>query len=202
MVYKIGLASSHFTGKTSLAASTEGLLKERGVEAGYLHEKSTYAKELGLPINEDTTLEAQLWILHRQFANELRYSKPRPNGPNYEVIICDRGVDNYCYLEHNLGKNQYALDMTLSHAKRFPYNRIYFLPVVSRELAEGAGTRSLDPEFQIAMGQVIKKFLQEYFPDFIELPQPKKEDLFRNEWKKIVVNQTLKDFNKPEKYFI
>lgn len=202
MVYKICLVSSHSAGKTSLAASTEGKLKERDVEAKYLSEKSTEAKERGLKINEKTTLEAQLWILHRQFEDELIHTRPRKNGPNYEVLICDRGVDNYCYLEHNLGRNQYALEMTLGHAGMFPYDRIYFLPIVSKSIPAGSGIRSKKKAFQEAMGTEIKAFLNEYFPDFTELPVPDKEDQFRNEWVKIVVNQTLKDLNKPEKYFM
>ena len=51
MVYKIGLVSTHGTGKSTLAALIAGLLKSRNIEAKYLEEVATEAKELGLPIN-------------------------------------------------------------------------------------------------------------------------------------------------------
>ena len=43
MVYKIGLASTHGTGKTTLAALVEGELKRRGLIAKYLPEVASQA---------------------------------------------------------------------------------------------------------------------------------------------------------------
>ena len=202
MLYKICLVSTHGTGKTSLVASVETKLKQRGIEAKRIEEVSTKAREIGLPINKETTLEAQLWILHTQFARELLYSNHSPNRPNYDVLICDRGPDNYCYLENKVGKNQVALDMTLNHLKLFPYNQIYLLPIVTNEIVKDGGTRSLDKEFQLEMDQKIRGFLQEYNIEHQKLPLPEPQDNFRDIWKKTIVNQTLKDLNQPEEYFI
>jgi len=202
MVYKICLVSTHGTGKTSLVASIETKLKQRGIEAKRIEEVSTKAKEIGLPINKETTLEAQWWILHTQFARELLYSNHSPNRPNYDVLICDRGPDNYCYLENKVGKNEAALKMTLDHLQLFPYKRIYLLPIVDSEIAKDGGTRSLDKEFQLEMDQNIREFLQEYKIKHQELPLPNAEDNFRNIWKKIIVNNTLKDLDQPKEYFI
>lgn len=201
MVYKIGLISTHGTGKTSLKGLVEGELKRRKTETKSIDEMSTKAKERGLPINEATTLEAQLWILHNQFAYELLYSAPRPNGPNYEVLICDRGPDNYCYLERKFGRNEYALNMTLGHIKLWPYSRLYFLPIVDEEIA-GNGVRSEDKIFQKEMDGMIRQFLIKHQINYEELPLPQPEDVFRDTWAKMVVNQTLKDLGKDEKYFI
>ena len=46
------------------------------------------------PINRETTIKAQAWILHTQIAWELQA------GAKAEVVVCDRAVlDNYCYLK-------------------------------------------------------------------------------------------------------
>ena len=48
-----------------------------------------------MPINEETSFEAQAWILHTQIAEELLAQS------RYPVVLCDRAVvDNYAYLAH------------------------------------------------------------------------------------------------------
>jgi hypothetical protein len=202
MVYKIALVGSHSVGKTALISSIESKLKQRGIEAKRIDEVSTMAKEIGLPINKETTLEAQLWILHTHFARELLYSQHSPNRPNYDVVICDRGPDNYCYLENNVGPNQPALSMTLDHLEMFPYDRVYLLPVTDSEITIGTGTRSLEKEFQLEMDKEIRTFLKEHNIEHIELPTLSSDNNFRNAWKKVVLNQTLTDLNKPKEHFI
>ncbi len=203
MVYKICLVSTHGTGKTSLAASIEGELKRRSVEAKYLGEIATKAKERGLPINRETTLEAQLWIIHSQFRDELFYSQQRLTPPNYQALICDRGPDNYCYLKHNLGKDdEYALNITLGHLRKFPYDQIYLLPIVNHSLLVGSGTRDLDLDFREHMDTEIRTFIKTHDISHIELPTPSLQDNFRQEWIKIIVNNTLKDLQKPANMYI
>lgn len=198
MIYKIGLVSTQGTGKTSLAGTVEGGLKSRGLEAIYLREISAQAKKIGLPINEDTTYGAQLWILHSQFAQEIEYAERRPQGPNYDVLICDRGPDNYCYLKRRFGEDRYALELTLGHVERFPYSKIYFLPIVDNSILPGAGVRSIDPAFQAEMDKEIRTFLDQHQIKYTELPRPDTADPFRNEWAKLVINQTLRDLEKSE----
>ena len=198
MVYKICLVSTHGTGKTALAALTEGELKRRGINAKYISEMATAATERGLPINEETTLAAQLWILHRQFAEELVYEHKRPTPPNYDVIICDRGPDNYCYLERRFGEHPYALQLTLGHLKNFPYNRLYLIPIVDEKIAGDEGVRSISRAFQGEMDNQIRTFLSRHSIHYVELPAPQQEDHFRNEWIRIIVNQTLQDLKVPE----
>ncbi|MBI4152666.1 ATP-binding protein [Candidatus Woesearchaeota archaeon] len=195
MVYKISLSSTQGTGKTTLATLVAGELKRRNVEARALAEMSTLARERGLPINEQTTREAQLWILHSQFAEELAY-QTRTTPPLYDVIICDRGVDNYCYLQRRFGEDEYALRMTLGHLQHFPYDQIYVLPIVDDALKSGEGIRSTDPEFQREMDTAIRGFFQDHNIPYRALPQPAAEDQFRTEWVKIIVNQTLTDLER------
>lgn len=193
MVYKISLVSTHGTGKTTLASGIEHVLKKRGVETRHIPEMATEAIECGLPINIQTTLEAQLWILHQQFAAELKYSGRREMPPHYQVIICDRSIDNYCYLERNVGFNQHALDMVLGHVRQFPYDSMYLLPIIKNSVPLGNGVREIDPSYQVEMDNRIRAFLKRYEIPFIELPLPKKED--DREWVQYILNKTLEDLS-------
>ncbi len=201
MVYKIALVSTHGTGKTALAGLIEGELKRRNIEARAIREMSTQARERGLPINEQTTKETQLWILYRQFAEELLHSQPRQSREAYQVIICDRGPDNYCYLKHRCGDDPLALNLTLGHLQQFPYNQLYLLPIVDEQIVDD-GTRSVDDAFQQAMDTEIRAFFIQHDIATVQLPLPQKDDHLRNEWVKIIVNQTLTDLNVDTKYFI
>jgi len=192
----MALMGTHFTGKTRLAVAVESELRKRGIETKSIKEVSTDAKERGLPINEGTTKEAQLWILHTQIAEELRYARRRPNGPNYQALVCDRGVDNYCYLEHNVGRDEDALQMILNHARNFPYDRLYLLPITESGIRGGAGTRSVNPGFQKDMDNKIRSFLAEQSFDYIELPITQDKNP-RDEWVRLVVNQTIQDLRLP-----
>ena len=190
MVYKVGLVGTHGTGKTALAALIEGELKRRGVEAIKLPEISTEARKRGLIINRDTTLATQMWILHQQFANELELSEESTHHTNYQVLITDRGPDNYCYLEHNVGESQYALQMTLGHLELFPYDSLYLLPRINGEIKANR-TRDLDKDFQIAMDKRIKSFFEKYQIKHIDLPFPQANDKYRQEWVDIIVDDTI-----------
>ena len=199
-VYRICLMGTQGTGKSALAGSVAGLLKERGVESIALGEKSQAARKIGLNINEETDAGSQLWILHQTFADVIDHSVRRP-GCDFSVIISDRGPDNYCYLKKAHGEDIYALGMVIGHMQRFPYSRSYLLPIVDTEIAEN-NVRSSDKDFQETMDRHIRRFLHDQRMEYVELPQPQKDDTFRNEWKKIIINKTLSDLNHPEKYFI
>jgi thymidylate kinase len=193
MVYKIALVSTHGTGKTSLAASVQGQLKSRGIETKLILEKATQAAEQGLPINENTTLEAQMWILHRQFAEELQYSGQRSTPPHYDVLICDRAFENYCYLERRMGKDPHAFNMVLGHLNKFPYNQVYLLPIVDEAPAKN-GIRAIDLNFQIDMYQRIRDFIQDQHIQTTELEQP--QDPYRSDWVEVIVQKTILELAK------
>lgn len=201
MTYKIALVSTHGTGKTALAILVAGELKRRGIRVKVVGEVATKAKEIGLLINEGTTKEAQLWILHTQFADELRYSNNNPLRPSYDVLICDRGPDNYCYLEQSVGRNDHALQMTLAHLREFSYSAIYLLPIVDSKVAFD-GIRSVNTDFQKKMDKNVRNFLKEHKIGFIELPKPNIIDNYRNEWVKIIVNNTLIEMGNPRELLI
>jgi hypothetical protein len=92
---KIALIGTHGVGKTTLAFDICSLLKKAGQNVELVTE---VARRSPFPINEATTLEGQLWILHAQIAAELVAAYRAPH------VICDRAViDNYCYLMNKSG---------------------------------------------------------------------------------------------------
>ncbi len=183
--YKIGLLSTHGTGKTTLAYEIAAELKKKNYSVRVIGEIATIARERAIPIDQITTLEAQAWILHRQCSTELEAVIA-----NWEVTICDRTVlDNYCYLENKVGPNEYYRGLALSHAQAHSYQRLFYLPIVGKFSSK---KRDPDREFQIAIDQRIVTFLADYSIDYITLPSK------RRKWKSLVVQQTLKDLNRLE----
>lgn len=183
MVYKIGLVSTHGTGKTTLSYNIAGLLKERkdiDLSVEVIGELATYARKRAIPIDQKTTLEAQAWILHRQCAAELEAEIYK-----YDVAICDRTVfDNYCYLENAVGFKQNYLDMVRWHSKAHPYDCLFYLPIVGKFSPK---KRDPDQKFQKAIDERIVSFLSSEKIDYITLPPE------RRKWKSLVVQHTLKD---------
>jgi nicotinamide riboside kinase len=93
---KIALIGTHGVGKTTLCFELAARLKrlDRGVEL-----VTEVARDCPLPINRDTTLDAQAWILHTQCAREIAAES------GGDVVVCDRSVlDNYAYLVQALGR--------------------------------------------------------------------------------------------------
>ena len=64
---KLALIGSHGVGKTTLVYGLAARLKRRDVNLEVLVE---VARRCPLPLNEDTNLAAQSWILHTQIADE------------------------------------------------------------------------------------------------------------------------------------
>src|SRR5680860_908650 len=97
---------SHGVGKTTLCFDVAARLKRLDLGVDLVKE---VARSCPLPINKDTTLEAQSWILHTQIAEELAASS------RYEMVVCDRSaLDNYAYLVHQVGRRP-EYDLSLIH---------------------------------------------------------------------------------------
>jgi thymidylate kinase len=192
-MYKIGLISTHGTGKTTLAYTICGELKKQGVKIKPIAEMATIALERGFPINKGTTLEAQAWIFHTQASLELEAKMH-----NYEVCVCDRTVlDNYIYMINSLGDQEKYLEMILNHYKLHPYNKLYLVPIINDEIPLlFDGVRDTDVNFQKKIDTKIRQFLKEKRIEYTELPIPNSKDTLRQEWTKTIVDNTLKDIGR------
>jgi nicotinamide riboside kinase len=137
MAAKIALIGTHGVGKTTLAYEICTLLKKADHNVELVTE---VVRRSPLPVNEATTLEGQLWILHTQIAAELEAAARGSN------VVCDRSVlDNYCYLVNKSGR-QTELEPWLAR-----WMETYSLLVAVPPLASGIladGFRAQDAAFQ------------------------------------------------------
>jgi hypothetical protein len=153
---KLALIGTHGVGKTTLAYEVCSLLKKADYNVELVTE---VARRSPFPVNEGTTLEGQLWILHAQIAAELEAAARAPH------VICDRAVlDNYGYLVNKFGR-QPQLETWLSW-----WMDSYSLLVAVPPMADGIppdGFRSENLEFQHRIHDLIEELLDE--PPFQKL---------------------------------
>lgn len=147
--FKVAFIGSHGVGKTTLCYGLAARLKRHDVAVEVVHE---VARRCPLPINEETSVAAQSWILHTQIAEEL-VAQAR-----YPVVVCDRSVlDNYIYLLLAAGRQeapQALIDFWIAG-----YDLLVHVPIVE-ELSPD-GVRSPDPGFQQAVEDLLRRELAE-----------------------------------------
>ncbi|NKC10774.1 MAG: AAA family ATPase [Gammaproteobacteria bacterium] len=147
--FKIAFIGSHGVGKTTLCFGLAARLKSRDLSVEVVHE---VARRCPLPINEETTVEAQAWILHTQIAEELLASV------RYPIVICDRSVvDNYAYL--NLAHGPSARLERVMEDWLESYDKLFLVPVASAPRADGL--RATDPTFQQQVDIRVRQLLAE-----------------------------------------
>src|SRR3954452_12661674 len=136
---KIAFIGSHGVGKTTLCYGLAARLKRRDVGVEVVHE---VARRCPLPINEETSVAAQSWILHSQIAEEL-VAQAR-----YPVVVCDRSVlDNYVYLLLAAGRQE-GPEGRVEYGLR-GYDLLVHVPIVEQPSPDGV--RSAAPGFQRAV---------------------------------------------------
>lgn len=136
---KIAFIGSHGVGKTTLCYGLAARLKANDVVLEIVHE---VARRCPLPINEQTSLASQSWILHTQIAEELVAAQ------RYPVVLCDRSaLDNYVYLLLAAGR-QPALEGLIEHWMA-TYDLLVTVPITGAPNPDGL--RATDPVFQRAV---------------------------------------------------
>ena len=146
---KIAFIGTHGVGKTTLCYGLASRLKRRDVSIDVVHE---VARRCPLPINEETSIAAQSWILHTQIAEEL-VAQAR-----YPVVICDRSVlDNYVYLLLAAGRQQTLEDLMEFWIRT--YDLLVHVPLVEQPSPDGI--RSADPAFQRAVDERVVRELRD-----------------------------------------
>lgn len=146
---KIAFIGSHGVGKTTLCYGLAARLKERDLPVEVVHE---VARRSPLPINEETSVAAQSWILHMQIAEEL-VAQVR-----YPVVVCDRSVlDNYVYLLLAAGPQEVPEGMVSAWIRS--YDLLVHVPIVEQPSPDGI--RSANPSFQRAVEDRLDRELAE-----------------------------------------
>jgi len=144
---KIALIGSHGVGKTTLCFELAARLKRRGLDVDIVRE---IARNCPLPINQQTTRDAQEWILHSQMAAEIEADA------RHEIVLCDRAViDNYCYLVHAVGSStewEKMLDRWIP-----TYDLLVHVPIWTQPSFDGV--RAVEKSFQEQIELVLEGLL-------------------------------------------
>lgn len=144
---KIAFIGAHGVGKTTLCFDLASRLKRLDLGVDLVKE---VARACPLPINRDTTLEAQSWILHTQIAHEIAAAS------QFEAVVCDRSVlDNYAYLVHRVGRRP-EYDALVGEWVA-TYNGLFKVPVLQAPSFDG--TRDLSGQFQREIDRLIDELV-------------------------------------------
>jgi len=131
---KIAFIGSHGVGKTTLCFELAAALKRLDLSVDLVKE---VARGCPLPINRETTGDAQNWILHTQVAREIELSAA------FDVIICDRAVlDNYAYMVHAEGRRP-EIEPFIRHWMD-TYGLLVKVPIVTPPAFDGTRDTSVD----------------------------------------------------------
>jgi len=145
---KLALIGTHGVGKTTLVYEVCSLLKKAHHNVELVTE---VARQSPFPVNAETTLSGQLWILHAQIAAELEASLRAP------IVITDRAVlDNYCYLVNKFGR-QLGLEAWLAWWMA-SYSLLVGVPPVEEAIPRD-GFRSEDRAFQLRIHNLLVELL-------------------------------------------
>jgi thymidylate kinase len=158
---KIAFIGTHGVGKTTLCFELAALLKKRDRVVEMVREVARFCP---LPINRDTTVAAQSWILHTEIAEELVAENEA------EIVICDRSVlDNYCYL---LQTGKHPMLEPLVRWWTATYALLIKVPIVGS--LQFDGLRDVDAAFQRAVDEKIDAVVAEWKIDVVRLDKDRR----------------------------
>lgn len=158
---KVAFIGSHGVGKTTLCFELAALLKKRDRTVEMVHE---VARVCPLPINRETTIPAQSWILHTEIAEEIVASHKA------EIVICDRSVlDNFCYLLH---AGRAPMLEPLVRWWTGTYELLIKVPIVEEPRFDGL--RDVDVAFQQAIDAKIEEVLENWCVSALRLDRSRR----------------------------
>jgi predicted ATPase len=178
---KVAFIGSHGVGKTTLCFDLASRLKRLDLGVDIVKE---VARMCPLPINQDTTLEAQAWILHTQIAQEIAA------GAQYEAVICDRSVlDNYAYLVHRVGRRREYDELVREWVGS--YDGLFKVPVLQPPSFDGK--RDVSQTFQLEVDAVIDDLLRAF-----EVPHHRLDAADRPGWVEAVLRAMQLPLEPPQ----
>jgi len=148
---KIGICSTHSTGKTTMATNIRNILSIPMIKE--------VARSSPLIINEEASPVQQLWIFSAMLQKEVEFDY------RFDDFVCDRTLlDNYAYMAASLRAEDTDLikNMVIAIGQFLAswiktYDIIIYLapdiPMVDD------GVRSTDKEYQLVIDEVIKQLL-------------------------------------------
>lgn len=140
---KIAFIGAHGVGKTTLCFELAARLKRMDQRVDLVKE---VARSCPLPLNRQTTVAAQSWILHTQIAREIEAALDQ------DWLVCDRSVlDNYAYLVALYGRRE-PFDQIVREWIG-SYTLLAWVPILDRPRYDGV--RDTDRAYQQRIDEVI-----------------------------------------------
>jgi len=152
---KVGIMGTHGVGKTGFALRMAADMKRGhpGEQVGLVTET---ARKCPFPVNQDTSVEAQLWIYHTQFAAEIEATALN------EILICDRTVlDAVVYTEVAGFRGLRAEMLPGAISWMGTYDELYWI----RPGMDPIGAdrfRDTDPEYQKKVDAVFSRWIKQH----------------------------------------
>jgi len=177
---KVAFIGTHGVGKTTLCYDLAALLKRRDVSVDVVKE---VARLSPLPINRQTSLDAQTWILATQVAEEIR------SAAHHQVVVCDRSVlDNYAYMVLACGRPR-AIERFVDHWMK-TYDLLFKVPM-SDGAVSADGVRDTDEFFMRSIDQLVDALLAEKKLPCERLPPGRREEWIRLVGERVVASPEL-----------
>jgi len=157
---KYALIGTSCSGKTTLAYSICGELKQRGIEVD-----GVFQQDRRMPFNFEyleETVDAQYWVVLSQMLSELEFNIIE----SPDVLISDRSVlDFYAYLIHDFEDEFGLVDLIRSWIET--YDKLYYLEPLPY-VEEG---RLPDDEFRLEVDNILVDLIDsnEAFSDKVEM---------------------------------
>jgi len=150
---KIGFAGTMSVGKTTLANALgeTNYFKDHNVQT----ERSKYLRDLGIPLNTDSTLKGQFVFLAER-ASELLY-------PN---IITDRTIWDVCAFTKNalsISELDKIILIDAAMLLRDEYDFVFYVSPRGVPI-EDNGVRTTDLAYRLKIDETIRELLNEYPP--------------------------------------
>ena len=172
---KVAFIGSHGVGKTTLSYDLAAQLKRRGANVDIVKE---VARLSPLPINQRTSLDAQLWILMTQIAEEIR------SVSHHDVVVCDRSVlDNYAYLARACGR-QAEIERFVEYWLA-TYDLLFKVPIIGAPSPDGV--RDVDEQFVRTIDDLVDCLLADK-----AMPHIRLDPSGRDRWNERVCEAVLR----------
>jgi len=165
---KIGLTGTMSVGKTTLVNALKDLPEFS--EYYFATERSKYLRDLGIPLNTDSTIKGQIIFLAERSSELLR---PR--------VITDRTViDVMAFTQLAESIPHFMADEFEKLASNLvkEYDYIFYISPEGIDI-EDNGVRTTDVKYRKKIDIEIKRMLNKYYPQFIELKGTTEERIER-----------------------
>ena len=150
---KIGLTGTQSVGKTTLVKALSELEQFKGYHVAT--ERSKYLRDLGIPLNTDSTLNGQFIFLAER-ANELLH----------ENLLTDRTIWDVSAFTLSAKSIDWFSKRSFVEAAltlRDQYDIVFYISPEGVEIEDNK-VRTIDPEYRNKIDFVIKETLKEYPP--------------------------------------